>query len=94
MPSKNNQSHKEIKAITSRIKNSFVVSSFIYIMDSNTEKRLEALDKIRKMIELIDEQDLEWRKLNAGKDDNVSRIGNNFFDSLRTSLTSIRTTLT
>jgi hypothetical protein len=32
MPSKNNQSHKEIKAITNQIKNSFVVSSFIYVM--------------------------------------------------------------
>jgi hypothetical protein len=46
------------------------------------------------MIELIDKQELEWRKLNSEKDDSVSRIGNNFFDSLRTSLTSIRTTLT
>ena len=63
-------------------------------LKSDSEKRLEALDKIRKMIELIDKQELEWRKLNSEKDDSVSRIGNNFYDSLRTSLISIRTTLT
>ena len=63
-------------------------------MKSDSEKRLEALDKIRKMIELIDKQELEWRKFNSEKDDRISTLGNKYFDTIRTSLISIRTTLT
>ena len=61
---------------------------------SDSEKRLEALDKIRKMIEFIDKQELEWRKFNSEKDDRITHLGNKYFETIRTSLISIRTTLT
>ena len=46
---KNNQSHKGIKAITNQIKNSFVVSSFIYTM--NHKEKFEAIQSIYEIIE-------------------------------------------
>ena len=49
MPSKNNQNHKGIKAITSQIENSFVVSSFIYTM--NDKQSLKAIQHILERLD-------------------------------------------
>ena len=49
MPSKNNQSHKEIKAITNLTENSFVVSSFIYTM--NDKQSLKAIQHILERLD-------------------------------------------
>ena len=49
MPSKNNQDHEGIKAITNLIENSFVVSSFIYTM--NDKQSLKAIQHILERLD-------------------------------------------